>query len=118
VDEVVWSGTFVSGSGQISKKTGKPLVYPVALYGDGSASCQCVDFIVRGQNSGNLKYRCKHIRQAAAEHPEWSGSAAGPTKAKAKAPPAPVPVQPVADPKPAITPLDPDDLERRTRRRI
>lgn len=115
--EVVWSGFYQSESGQ-RRKDGTLRQYRVTLFDEGQAACACPDYIIRGVNSGRLGYRCKHIMKAASEHPGWSSGAAGATKVKRPKAPTAAPTQGVTSDKPTIVPIDPDDLERRARRRI
>lgn len=110
---VFWTGEFVSETGGV-RKDGSRRSYRTTLYDDGQAVCDCTDYIIRGRNSGNPNRRCKHIRRAAQEQPEWPGNGGAP-----KAPTEPAPAPPsVTGERPKIQGLTFEDIERRARRRL
>ena len=59
--DVCWQGA-VLGDGRLLRS------YFVALYQDGTGSCSCPDFHFRGVLKADLRYACKHMRRAQAQH--------------------------------------------------
>jgi hypothetical protein len=51
--------------------------YRVTVFSDGTATCACADYVLRGINVGNLNHRCKHIRRALARAAIQQALAAG-----------------------------------------
>lgn len=81
----IWTGTYPN-----SRKPQSP--YRVELFSDGSATCTCEDWIIRGRNSGNPNRRCKHIRKAIEEN--------APNLGEAAPSPSPVAASPTSEPAP------------------
>jgi hypothetical protein len=45
-----------------SSKPGKS--YRVTAFADGTFTCECAGYIINGVNRDNLRYRCRHIKEA------------------------------------------------------
>lgn len=61
--EQVWRGRVASATSR--NRDGSERIYNVTLAADGTGTCTCADYIIRGVNGGNPDHRCKHIRAAA-----------------------------------------------------
>lgn len=106
-----WKGEFPSESGG-TFKDGRPKIYTVRLYDNGTYACTCSDYIIRSVNDGKPERRCKHIAKAIAQRPEWQDVIKG-------VPVAPPSFAPRDQPKPqqGIGGLSLDDIEPTARRR-
>ena len=62
--KVVWRGTVAS------EGSGHQAAYYVRVFADGSGSCDCRDYYMRGLEQVGPGYVCKHLRRVLGERPE------------------------------------------------